>query len=63
MCFIMDSLLVKEGGCKNPKMMTQGWDILVEWKHGTSSWVPLKDLKASNPVNLAEYEKANRLAS
>jgi hypothetical protein len=44
-------------------MTTRGWDINVEWKDGTSSWIPLKDLKDSNPVKLAEYAKANHLAS
>ena len=36
-------------------MTTRGWKLQVEWKDGSISWVPLKDLKASNPVELAEY--------
>jgi DNA-binding HxlR family transcriptional regulator len=40
---------------------TQGWEIQVEWKDGSTSWVPLKDLKESNPVELAEYAVANKL--
>jgi len=34
----------------------------VEWMDGSSYWVPLKDLKASNPVELAEYAIANNIA-
>ena len=34
---------------------------MVEWKDGSSSWTPLKYLKASNPVELAEYSADNRL--
>jgi transcriptional accessory protein Tex/SPT6 len=32
------------------------------WKDKSTSWVKLKDLKASNPVELAEYAVANWIA-
>ena len=35
------------------KRTTPGWKLLVEWKDGSVDWVPLKDLKQSNPVDLA----------
>ena len=38
-----------------PNKTTRRWDLLVEWKDVSSSWIPLKYLKASNPVELAEY--------
>ena len=44
-----------------PKEITQVWYLLVEWKDGSSRWIPLKDLKASNPVELAKYAAKNRL--
>ena len=44
-----------------PKKTTIGWSIEVEWKDGSVSWVPLKDLKASNPIELAEYAVANNI--
>ncbi len=34
----------------------------VIWKDISMSWVKLKDLKASNPVELAEYAVANQIA-
>ena len=34
---------------------------MVEWKDGSSIWIPLKYLKAYNPVELAEYASGNRL--
>ena len=34
---------------------------MVELKDGSSIWIPLKYLKASNPVELAEYAAGNRL--
>ena len=33
----------------------------MEWKDGSSVWIPLKDLKASNPVELSKYAAGNRL--
>ena len=40
------------------KQTTVGWKLLVAWKDGSESWVPLKDLKESNPVEVAEFAKA-----
>ena len=36
------------------KKRLAGWDIEVEWVDGTSSWFPLKEVKNSNSVELAE---------
>ena len=36
---------------------TCGWSLLIQWKDDTESWVPLKDLKESHPVEADEYEK------
>ena len=44
-----------------PKKTTRGWDLLVEWKDGSSSWIPFKDFKAPNPVELAKYAAEKRL--
>ena len=41
---------------------TKGWQLLVQWKDGSTSWTPLKDLKESNPVEVAEYAVANKIA-
>jgi hypothetical protein len=48
-------------GPKIPKKTTKGWEFLVHWKDGSSDWIKLKDLKVSNPVDLAEYAKANNI--
>ncbi len=39
-------------------MTTKGWKLLVRWADGTETWIPLKDLKASNPIETAEFAKA-----
>jgi hypothetical protein len=47
-------------GNVKPKITTQGWQLLMMvWKDKSMSWVKLKDLKASNPVELAENAVAN----
>jgi hypothetical protein len=40
---------------------TKGWKICVEWFDGTTSWLPMSDVKNSFPVQLAEYVIRNNL--
>jgi len=42
--------------------MTKGWDLCVKWRDGSTSWLPLKDVKNTNPVELAEYAITNKIA-
>ena len=37
---------------------TDGWQICVQWKDGSTSWKYLKDLKDSHPVQTADYDVA-----
>ena len=46
-------------GNKVNKKTTQGWKLLVEWKDRFSERVSLKALKESNPIEVAEYARAN----
>ena len=48
-------------GTRIPKTTTKGWQILCQWKDGSSDWVDLKHVKDSNPIELAEYAVANRI--
>ena len=52
---------VAKNGNKRAKKTTRGWKLLVQWRDGTTDWVPLRDLKESNPVELADYAVANGL--
>jgi hypothetical protein len=56
-----DSWVTTPNGRKFRKKTTRGWHLLVEWKEGGSDWIPLKDLKESYPVEVAEYGKANKI--
>ena len=38
-----------------------GWSFLVIMKDGTKSWTPLRVLKESNPVDIAEYVLAQKI--
>lgn len=58
---ISDDFVLSRSGNRVPKKTTRGWELLVEWKDGSTSWVSLSDLKSSNPVELAEYAVANEI--
>eukprot|EP00957_Ditylum_brightwellii_P037256 2820466-Ditylum_brightwellii.AAC.1 len=44
-----------------PKIITRGWELFVQFKDEGLEWAKLKDLKAANPVELAEYAAVNCL--
>ena len=46
-----------------PKRTTKGWRLLVEWKDGSSTWVPLADLKDAYPVQVADYAVTNGISN
>ena len=50
-----------KSGNRHKKRTTRGWHLCVEWNDGTTNWIPLKDLRESNPIELAEYAVANRI--
>jgi hypothetical protein len=58
---IADGTVRSANGSEKPKKTTRGWFLLVQWKDGTVSWEKLSDLKASNPIEVAEYAVANRI--
>ncbi len=43
------------------KRTTAGWKINVEFSDGTTDWLPLGDVKESNPIGLAEYAIASKI--
>ena len=47
-------------GQRRPKKTTAGWKLQVEFSDGSTDWISLKDLKKSNPIQLAEYAIANQ---
>ena len=37
------------------KETTQGWEISIQWKYGSTTWEYLKYVKESYPVQVADY--------
>jgi len=56
-----DDKWIHHGYNKQLRRTTQGWQLRVTWKDGTSSWEHLRNLKESNPLQVAEYAVANKL--
>lgn len=54
--------VVTKRGRRKLRQTTVGWDFLVQWKDGTTQWLPLKLLKESNPVDVAEFVTARGIA-
>ena len=55
---IEDGTIKSKNGNVHKKKTTKGWKFLCQWKDGSEDWVPLKDLKDSYPIQLAEYAVA-----
>ena len=56
-----DAWITAKNGKRSRRMTTKGWYFQVEWRDGTSTWVPLKDIKEDSPVQVAEYAEMNEL--
>jgi hypothetical protein len=57
-----DAFIMNRSGTRRRRETTIGWELLVRWKDGSTTWVALKDLKESYPVQLAEYAVNSRIA-
>ena len=51
-----------KSGVKRRIETTKGWEVLILWKDGSTTWSKLKDVKESYPVQIAEYATENSLA-
>ena len=56
-----DAYVVTKRGQKKLRKTTVGWDIQVLWKDQSTQWIPLREIKESNPVEVAEYAVAERI--
>ena len=48
-------------GHRKPKKTTHGWEIEVEFRDSTTTWMSLRDVKEANPIELAEYAVGNNI--
>ena len=51
---IADQFITRNGR-RHMRRTTQGWQLCVLWKDGSTSWERLADLKESHPVDVAEF--------
>ena len=50
-----------KGGQQRPIITTKGWELKLQWADGTSSWLPLCEVKNTNKVEMAEYAIVARI--
>ena len=56
-----DAFIVTSSGNRRRQETTKGWDMLIRWKDGSTTWVPLTDTKESYPVQVSEYAVLTRI--
>jgi hypothetical protein len=56
-----DGYFTTSQGTRRKKRTTRGWEMCLEWKDGSQTWVAMKDVKNSSPLELAEYAIKNNL--
>jgi hypothetical protein len=64
--YLITGILLTINGTKFHRKTTAGWQFEVAFKVESvqsTQWIPLKELKESNPVQVAEYVTAKGLAS
>ena len=57
-----NTFIISPNGGQRRKETTKGWDILVQWKDGSTSWESLKDVKDSYLVEIAEYSHQHKIS-
>ena len=50
-----DGYITTSSGQRRPVITTKGWDVQVRWSDQSTGWLPLSELKESNPTELAEF--------
>jgi len=55
-------MYIQAGSNRQLKKTTAGWELCVEWKDGSTSWMKLGELKQSYPIEVAEFAVARSIA-
>ena len=58
-----DMYITTESGQRPIWKTNLGWKLLVQWKTKTYKWIPLKDLKESNPLEVSEFSSERGIES
>ena len=57
-----DAFITTRTGTERRHKATIRWELLVQWKDGSTNWIALKDLKESYPVQVTEYSVGARIS-
>ena len=57
-----DAFLTTRTGTRCRRETTKGWEIIVKCKDQSTTWIALKDIKNSFPVQLADYAVRARIS-
>ena len=57
-----DAFITTKTGTRRRRETTKGWELLIEWKDGSTNWVSLKVVKESYLVEVAEFALATRIS-
>ena len=52
---LTDQTQIQSNGHAYKQRSTIGWQLCCLWKDGSTSWIDLRDLKESHPIQTAEY--------
>ena len=58
----MDAFIMSKNGGRRRKETTRGWELLVQWKDGSTTWEGLKDMKNCYPVQVAEFSIQSKIS-
>ena len=50
-----DKYVITRRGRRHLRKSTVGWNLLVQWKDWSETWIPFKDMKNSHPVETSEF--------
>ena len=53
-----DKYFISKRGRRSMRKTTFGCKLNIKWRDGTNTWVSLKNIKESNPIEVAEYVTA-----
>ena len=57
-----DMYITNKHGRRRIRESTLGWKLLIRYKNGSEQWTPLKLLKESNPLEVADFATARGIA-
>ena len=56
-----ESYITSPNGGRRRRETTKGWEILICWKDGSTTWETMKDVKNTYSLQLAEYAHQQQL--